>query len=232
MTTTSDKPTNSRPTKTRSTTPQISTVANLLPPTRREWGPKRWGWAIDEDRYWRQAESYFNQMAAQGWQLVKASGGRWGFAPCQPGQFIYRVLLLDAPVLSPAAQDYLRFLADAEIEILTVRAGSFAIVRRAAALGPLALMESTPGRLAAAHAMTKRCTLRLVVAFVWPFILVPMILVSWPGPDRTTLQIVGFWLWVVLGVPTAVGWPARAVRDWRRCDRRMAALIANSAIEQ
>lgn len=61
-------------------------------------------------------EKWLNEMAAKGLNLVKYSFGKYTFEEGTPGEYIYRLQLLDKMPSDPESKDYIEFMEDAGIE--------------------------------------------------------------------------------------------------------------------
>ena len=61
-------------------------------------------------------EQWLNEMAAQGWHLMDYVWGRYLFQKGKPGEYIYRIQLLENPIDHKDSAAYLEFLEEAGIE--------------------------------------------------------------------------------------------------------------------
>jgi len=70
--------------------------------------------------YWNyeKEEKWLNEMSAKGLALTDYSWCRYVFADSQPGEYIYRIELLDYPATNPASQKYLRFMEESGVEFV------------------------------------------------------------------------------------------------------------------
>jgi len=201
-------------------------LAALPKPARHEIGPILTAW--DEIREWDKIERCFNSAADKGWQMV-SFGPFWrGFAPCVPGEYVYRVVTLERPYYHPSSQEYLRFLEDSGAEIVHVFSGG-AILRRPALDGPFEVTSTASSKLAHLRILTNKAVIFLWLAYLccalW--MIVPLINL-WiprpPDPMRALTATLGFLTSIVL----ALGAHLRL----RRVDKRFRALITENAVHE
>ena len=205
-------------------------------PTHREIGPLHWMWTVDALALCREMEDYFNAKAAEGWQMVHVGAIYWGFAPCEPGEYIYRVMYLDESYRHPSSQDYLTFLTDSEVEIVAVYLGWMAIVRRKAALGPFEIAGSISSKLAGLRGLSKRmlsilaatCVYMILFFALTVAIVVQNSLAPGDGSDPGFANFMIAWGAIVVLSMSFCGW--FAYRNLRRIDTSLADLIADSSI--
>ena len=203
-------------------------------PTHREVGPLHWMWSVDALALCHEMEDYFNAKAAEGWQMVHVGAIYWGFAPCEPGEYIYRVIYLDESYRRPSSQDYLTFLTDSEVEIVAVYLGWMAIVRRKAAVGPFEIAGSISSKLARLRGLNKRMLSLLWGACVDMVIFFAMtvafLVQGYLAPSRSVWHawFIAGWGAFNLVTMSFCGW--FAYRNLRRIDTSLADLIADSSI--
>ena len=63
-------------------------------------------------------EQWLNEKSKEGWQLVKASIGKYQFESGVPGEYTYRLELLDKSLNSKESTSYLNFLQETGIEMV------------------------------------------------------------------------------------------------------------------
>jgi hypothetical protein len=64
-------------------------------------------------------EEWLNEMSAKGYAMVSIHGGIfYEFERCEPGEYIYRLELLEQSIISPLSMDYIRFLEDTGVEMV------------------------------------------------------------------------------------------------------------------
>ena len=63
-------------------------------------------------------EKWLNEMAAKGLALIDYSKGRYVFADCTPGEYIYRIELLKNPLNHVESQRYLSFMEENNVECI------------------------------------------------------------------------------------------------------------------
>jgi hypothetical protein len=68
---------------------------------------------------YKKEEQWLNEMSNQGWQLVKADIGRYKFSPGNPGEYSYRLELLEKDLKSKESTSYIDFLKDTGIEFVS-----------------------------------------------------------------------------------------------------------------
>lgn len=61
-------------------------------------------------------EQWLNQMAAKGWHLIRYTFGKYTFEKGMPGEYIYRLELLDELPTHSASRDYIKFMEDNGVE--------------------------------------------------------------------------------------------------------------------
>jgi len=61
-------------------------------------------------------EKWLNEMSAKGFALMDYTWCRYVFSDCQPGEYIYRLELLENLPNHPVSQKYLRFLEESGVE--------------------------------------------------------------------------------------------------------------------
>jgi len=203
-------------------------LATLPEPIYREVGPIVM--TPDEMNAWDRMEEYFNTKAEQGLQMVHAGPIRWGFAPCKPGEYIYRVVTLEQPYYYPASQDYLKFLVDSGVEIVFVGGnGTYAIVRRPAVEGSFEITGTVSSKLAYLRILNNR-----IVALLWVAYLVLILYTvtgvanMWsprpPDPILASMMTGGMLITLIPAILAHV--------LLRRNDNRLLALIAESAVHE
>ena len=71
--------------------------------------------------YWNfeKEEIWINDMAEQGWSLVKYTWCRYVFEQTPKGKYAYRLELLEHAPGSRESRDYLRFMEDAGVEVVS-----------------------------------------------------------------------------------------------------------------
>lgn len=67
---------------------------------------------------WEKEEQWLNSMSQEGWQLVKASIGKYRFEQGEPGAYTYRLELLDKNLHSEESTSYVNFLQETGIEMV------------------------------------------------------------------------------------------------------------------
>ena len=98
--------------------------------------------------YWdfEKEESWLNEMAARGLNLVRYSLGSYHFEQDEPGKWIYRIELLPSRPRSEPGRKYLSFLRGTAVEIVSTHL-RWVYLRRPAALGPFELFSDLESRI-------------------------------------------------------------------------------------
>lgn len=92
-------------------------------------------------------EVWLNKMAASGWHCVDYFFGRYTFEKGEPGEYIYRIQLLEYPSNHAESVAYLKFLEEAGVEHLASY-GGWIYLRKKAADGPFELFSDKKSRIA------------------------------------------------------------------------------------
>ena len=92
-------------------------------------------------------ERWLNDMAARGLALVRYTWGTYHFDVCAPGEWTYRIQLLDADAHAAASTEYLGLAAQAGAEAVTTYR-NWVYFRRRSADGPFELFSDLDSRLA------------------------------------------------------------------------------------
>lgn len=68
--------------------------------------------------YWNyeKEEKWLNEMSANGFALTDYFWCRYVFTDCEPGEYIYRIELLEYLPTHPVSQKYLRFMEENGVE--------------------------------------------------------------------------------------------------------------------
>ncbi|CAM5223760.1 hypothetical protein UACE39S_00556 [Ureibacillus acetophenoni] len=91
-------------------------------------------------------EQWVNHMCQQGWHLVKFGFGYFKFEKGLPGQYIYRNELLAGLAKKDDSKEYLAFLREAGVEIVS-KFGVWAYFRKNADNGPFELYSDTSSKI-------------------------------------------------------------------------------------
>ncbi len=71
----------------------------------------KWFWAWDFEK----EEKWLNEMAAKGLALVDYTFCRYVFEDCEPGEYVYKIQLLENNLSHPESEQYIRFVEDTGI---------------------------------------------------------------------------------------------------------------------
>ncbi|NLL48245.1 MAG: DUF2812 domain-containing protein [Firmicutes bacterium] len=107
-------------------------------------------------------EVWLNRMAASGWHCTDYFFCRYIFTKGEPGEYTYRIQLLDNSPDHPENAEYLELLADAGIEVISSHL-RWVYLRKKTAAGPFELFSDRESRIA--H-YKKIITMLLPVALV------------------------------------------------------------------
>jgi hypothetical protein len=96
---------------------------------------------------WEKEEKWLNKMSARGLALVDYSWCRYVFEEAPPGNYIYRIELLDFWATHPAGQKYIRFVEETGAEFVSSYM-RWVYFRKKAADGPFTLHSDIPSQIA------------------------------------------------------------------------------------
>jgi len=208
-------------------------LADLPRPTRWAVGTFWRSWPMDWQRRIALLEDDLNRQATRGWQLVRGGVWRWGFAPCAPREFIYRVAWLDERYDAPASQAYLRLLTEMGADVVDVfQGGTLVIVRREAALGRFEIADTATSRLAPVRAR-QGLAFGMVQCGYW-FVMIAAVAgwVLWPSHGITAMPAWEYALFVLAGALFGLGimFVLMGNLNARRSSRDLTRLIADAAV--
>jgi len=66
----------------------------------------KWWWSWEHEK----EEEWLNQMARKGWSLISVGFCTYEFEECHPGEYVYRIELLENNYNSQEGQDYISFV--------------------------------------------------------------------------------------------------------------------------
>lgn len=69
-----------------------------------------WTWESEKEEKW------LNEMSAKGLALVDYSGFRYSFEPCKPGEYGFKIQLLEHRPSHPESEQYIRFMEETGAE--------------------------------------------------------------------------------------------------------------------
>lgn len=102
----------------------------------------RFYWIADYDR----EERWLNEMAAAGWNFVRTDGFRFVFRKGTPGEFCYKIDLMERNGDDCVREEYFNFLTDCGNRIVC-EYKDWLYLQRAAADGPFEAAEDAYARL-------------------------------------------------------------------------------------
>ncbi|HBN95837.1 MAG TPA: hypothetical protein DDZ66_06020 [Firmicutes bacterium] len=92
-------------------------------------------------------EAWLNEMAASGWHCVDYLFGRYTFEKGEPGEYIYRIQLLEYYTNHAESVTYLGFLEDTGVEVIASHI-RWVYLRKKAIEGPFELFSDRESRIA------------------------------------------------------------------------------------
>lgn len=135
-------------------------------------------------------EAWLNQMSSQGWQCVDYFLTRYRFERGKPGEYVYRIQLLENSPRHPESTSYLEFLDDMGIEVFSVYY-RWVYLKKKATEGPFELYSDLDSRIK--H-------YRLIMQFLIPIaslnFLMTVIGKNWP------LNLLNLTATILLGIPS------------------------------
>ena len=69
-----------------------------------------WAWEFEKEEHW------LNEMAAKGLALVDYTLFRYSFEPCEPGEYSFKIQLLEHRPSHPESEQYIRFMEETGAE--------------------------------------------------------------------------------------------------------------------
>lgn len=91
-------------------------------------------------------EIWLNNMAAQGWHCVDYVFGRYTFEKGKPGEYIYRLQLLEYHPTHAKSTGYLEFLKEAGVEVIAFHV-RWVYLRKKTEDGPFELFSDKESRI-------------------------------------------------------------------------------------
>ena len=101
-------------------------------------------WKIYAD--YEKEEKWLNEMSAKGFALADYFFCRYTFADCRPGEYIYRIELLEYLPGHPVSQKYIQFMAENGVEYVT-RWGRWVYFRKKAEDGPFDIYSDVDSKI-------------------------------------------------------------------------------------
>jgi hypothetical protein len=99
------------------------------------------------DFLFEREELWLNQMAAQGWNLVRPGTLRSTFDSGEPGEWVYRIQVLPQSAKKTESVDYFEFMRSTGVELAFAR-DQLAYFRKRSCEGPFDLFTDRESRLA------------------------------------------------------------------------------------
>lgn len=104
---------------------------------------RKWFWAWDFEK----EEKWLDKMAAEGWALCGVGFCRYTFEPCSPGEYAFRLELLENHLNDEKSKDYIGFVEETGAEMV----GSYlrwVYFRKKTAEGPFELFSDAHSKIA------------------------------------------------------------------------------------
>lgn len=98
-------------------------------------------WDKDKEEVW------LNEMARQGWAMTNFTLGRYTFVRITPGEYIYKIDLLENLATTKSSMDYIGFVEDTGAEYVCGW-GRWAYFRKAVSEGPFELYTDLDSQIA------------------------------------------------------------------------------------
>ena len=99
-----------------------------------------WAWEYEKEEKW------LNEMAAKGLALVDYSIFRYSFEPCEPGEYSFKIQLLEHNPNHPESEQYIRFMEETGAEQVASYL-NWVYFRKKTADGPFDLYSDNESRL-------------------------------------------------------------------------------------
>lgn len=91
-------------------------------------------------------ENWLNEMAAKGLALIDYNWATYTFEDSKPGEYTYRIELLDSRASHPVSQKYLEFLEDSGVEVVATFTW-WAFLRKRTEDGPFEIYSDNASRI-------------------------------------------------------------------------------------
>lgn len=95
---------------------------------------------------WEKEEAWLNEMAAKGFGLISTTAFRYEFEDITPGEYIYRMEMLNAAPSLPENQKYIAFLEETDAEMVGT-CNQWVYFRKRAECGPFELFSDHDSRV-------------------------------------------------------------------------------------
>lgn len=92
-------------------------------------------------------EAWLNEMAETGWNLVDTSLCRYVFEEGTPGEYQYRLELLEHGAKSQEGMDYIQFMEDTGVEHIATWFNGWAFFRKKVADGPFEVFSDIDSKI-------------------------------------------------------------------------------------
>ena len=150
---------------------------------------------------YQKEERWLNEMSAKGYALTNYTWMHYRFEDSAPGEYIYRIELLDKDVTQKDSIDYIAFLKQSGVEYVTSYM-RWVYLRKKAADGPFEVYSDNASKLAY---INRVANFWMVFGVVLAALAISQIIWIIPGVGS------GSYLWIVNAVALAVAGVASAV---------------------
>ena len=173
----------------------------------------RWKFTFDKD----EEQDWLNDYAQRGWAMVSYCVGMVTFVPCQPGEFIYQIDLLQGRgLMADNYEDYVVFMNEMGVEILQ-RWGRWVYLRKRAEDGPFEVYTDAASKIELYHRIRKM--------FIWALVVVGLcsgsawnLLLRFPE-DISSRGLAGLYIVMITVMLRAVWRCSWKIKELERQDR-------------
>lgn len=96
--------------------------------------------------HYEKEEAWLNEMSDKGLLLTKYTFCKYEFEDCEPGEYIFRIVLLDTQLGSAKGKEYIEFMEETGAEYIAAH-GSWVYFRKKAADGPFDIYSDIDSRI-------------------------------------------------------------------------------------
>ena len=148
----------------------------------RQIGEKKKVWRFFSKAEYESEEKWINEMAKEGWNLTAVGFCRYIFRRGTPGEYIYKVDVVERTASDEVSESYFNFLTDCNIRIVGDLT-DWIYLQKKAADGPFAMKDDAYAKLrtvnkAYSFAVRTLCRLLAIFAVIVAICLVGMSLAS------------------------------------------------------
>jgi len=156
-------------------------------------------------------QDWLNDMCQKGWAFVNFCAGICTFVPCQPGEYIYQIDLLDGDGAHPRdPEGYREFMEDTGVEVVR-RWFRWVYLRKKASDGPFEIYTDTASKISMYR--------RIRSLFIWALVVELCCFASFFGSGAISNWahiiwriIVGVWIVMLAAITRAIIRSSRIIR--------------------